>query len=37
MAIDGRYILADEIEPKFRQASIQAWLDGDELKFAAMN
>jgi len=37
MAIDGRYILADEIEPQFRKESIQAWLDGDELKFAAMN
>jgi hypothetical protein len=30
IAIDGHYIVADEVEPTF--AAIQAWLEGDELK-----
>jgi septum site-determining protein MinC len=36
MAIDGRYIVADEIEPHLRKAPVQAWLDGDELKIITM-
>jgi septum site-determining protein MinC len=36
MAIDGHYIVADEIESHFRQAPIQAWLDGDALKIKTM-
>ena len=36
MAIDGRYIMADEIEPHLRKAPVQAWLDGDELKIITM-
>jgi septum site-determining protein MinC len=37
MAIDGHYIVADEIEPRLRRAPIQAWLEGDELKIITMN
>lgn len=37
MAIDGHYIVADEIEPHVRKAPIQAWLDGDALKIITMD
>jgi len=37
MAIDGRYIVADEIEPHLRKAPVQAWLEGDEFKIITMN
>ena len=37
MAIDGHYIVADEIEPHLRKESIQVWLEGDELKLITMN
>ena len=32
MAIDGHYIVADQIEPHLRKAPIQAWLEGDALE-----
>ena len=32
IAIDGHYIVADDVEPHLRKAPIQAWLEGDELK-----
>jgi len=37
MAIDGHYIMADDIEPKFRKASIQARLEKDALAIATMD
>ena len=37
IAIDGHYIVADEVEPHLRKAPIQAWLEGDELKIVTMN
>jgi septum site-determining protein MinC len=37
IAIDGHYIVADEVEPHLRKAPIQAWLEGDELKIMTMN
>jgi septum site-determining protein MinC len=37
MAIDGHYLVADDIEPKFRKASIQAWLGKDALEIANMD
>lgn len=37
MAIDGHYIVADEIEPQLRKAPMQAWLDGDALKIITMD
>lgn len=37
IAIDGHYIVADDVEPHLRKAPIQAWLDGDELKIITMN
>jgi septum site-determining protein MinC len=37
MAIDGHYIVADEIEPQLRKAPTQAWLDGDALKIITMD
>jgi septum site-determining protein MinC len=37
VAIDGHYIVADEVEPHLRKAPIQAWLEGDELKIVTMN
>ncbi|MGC2342086.1 MAG: septum site-determining protein MinC, partial [Methyloceanibacter sp.] len=37
MAIDGHYIVADEIEPHLRKEPIQVWLEGDELKLITMN
>ena len=32
IAIDGHYIVADEIETRLRQVPVRAWLDGDALK-----
>jgi septum site-determining protein MinC len=37
MAIDGHYIVADEIDDHLRKAPIQARLDGDELKITTMH
>jgi len=37
IAIDGHYIVADEVEPHLRKAPIQAWLEGDELKLITIN
>jgi septum site-determining protein MinC len=37
MAIDGHYIVADDIEPHLRKEPVQAWLNGDELKLTTMN
>jgi septum site-determining protein MinC len=37
MAIDGHYILADEIEPHLREASICAWLQGDALRIMTID
>ena len=37
IAIDGHYIVADEVEPHLRKTPIQAWLEGDELKIITMN
>jgi septum site-determining protein MinC len=37
MAIDGHYIVADEIEPHLRRAPIQAWLEGDALEILTMD
>jgi septum site-determining protein MinC len=37
MAIDGHYIVADEIDDHLRKAPIQAWLDEDELKITTMH
>src|SRR6478672_1101364 len=37
MAIDGHYIVADEIEPHLRKTPIQVWLERDELKLITMN
>lgn len=36
IAIDGHYIVADEIETRLRQVPVRAWLDGDALKIATM-
>jgi septum site-determining protein MinC len=37
IAIDGHYIVADDLEPHLRTTPIQAWLEGDELKIITMN
>jgi septum site-determining protein MinC len=37
IAIDGHYLVADDVEPHLRKAPIQAWLEGDELKIIPMN
>lgn len=37
IAIDGYYIVADDVEPHLRKAPVQAWLEGDELKIITMN
>jgi septum site-determining protein MinC len=37
MAIDGHYVVADEIEPRLRKTPIQVWLERDELKIITMN
>jgi septum site-determining protein MinC len=37
MAIDGRYVMADDIEPHLREACIQAWLEKDALEITTMD
>ncbi len=37
LAIDGVYRTAEEIEPKLQGRAIQAWLDGDQLRVAALD
>jgi len=37
MSIDGHYLMADDIEPKFRKACIQARLDRDALEITTMD
>lgn len=37
LAIDGVYKTADEIGPKLQGRPVQAWLEGDELKVAALD
>ena len=37
MAIDGHYIVADQIEPHLRKAPIQAWLEGEALEIVKMD
>ena len=37
MAIDGHYIVAEQIDPHLRKASIQAWLDGEALEIIRMD
>jgi len=37
IAIDGHYIVADDVEPHLRKTPVQAWLEGDELKIITMN
>jgi len=37
IAIDGHYIVADELELHLRKAPVQAWLEEDELKIITMN
>jgi septum site-determining protein MinC len=37
MAIDGHYVMADDIEPHLREACIQAWLDKDALEITTMD
>ena len=36
IAIDGHYIVADQIEPHLRTAPIQAWLKGDALEIITL-
>lgn len=37
LAIDGVYKTADEIPPALQGRAVQAWLEGDELKIAALD
>jgi hypothetical protein len=37
MAIDGHYIVAEQIDPHLRKASIQAWLEGEALEIIRMD
>lgn len=37
LAIDGVYKTADEIPPALQGRAVQAWLDGEELKVAALD
>lgn len=37
MAIDGHYIVADDIESHLRKAPIQAWLEKDSLEIATID
>jgi len=37
MAIDGHYVMADDIEPHLREACIQAWLEKDALEITTMD
>lgn len=32
MAIDGHYLVADDLQPRLRKQSIQAWLEGETLQ-----
>ena len=36
LAINGYYSTAEELEPKLRQRSVQAWLEHDAVKLAAL-
>ena len=36
LAIDGVYRTADEFDPALHRRAVQAWLEGDELRVAAM-
>ena len=37
LAIDGVYRTAEEIDPKLHGRAVQAWLDGDQLRVAALD
>jgi hypothetical protein len=37
MAIDGHYIVVDDIEAHLREAPIQAWLKKDALEIRTMD
>jgi len=37
LAIDGLYKAADDIEAELRGRAIQAWLDGDTIRVAAVD
>ena len=37
LAIDGYYRTAESMEPRLRNRSVQAWLDGDEIKLAPLD
>ena len=37
LAIDGVYKTADEINASLQGRAVQAWLDGDELRVAALD
>jgi septum site-determining protein MinC len=37
LAIDGLYKTADDMEPKLRGKTVQAWLDGDVMVLAALD
>jgi septum site-determining protein MinC len=37
MAIDGHYVMADNIKPHLREACIQAWLAKDGLEITTMD
>jgi hypothetical protein len=37
MAIDGRYVMADDIEPHLREACIQARIEQDALEITTMD
>jgi septum site-determining protein MinC len=37
MAIDGHYVMADDIEPHLREACVQAWLEKDALEITTMD
>lgn len=37
LAIDGHYVVADQIEAHLREACIQAWLDKDALEITTMD
>lgn len=37
VAIDGHYLVADEVEPDLRNTSIQAWLDGETLQIVSLD
>ena len=37
LAIDGVYRTADEIDPKLQGRAVQAWLEGDQIRVAALD